>query len=184
VAVTDILLDVDTGVDDALAILFAVRHPALRLRAITCVNGNTQVDQVVRNTVRVLDAAGAPDIPVALGARQALIDPHRDSRHVHGLDGMADLGLPESSRRPVDVHAVELLRQMIRTATEPVTILALAPLTNIALLLRTFPEVAERVERIVSMAAPPRAATQRRWPSSTCGRTRRPPPSCTARASR
>ena len=151
VPVTDVLLDVDTGVDDALAILFAVRHPGLRVRAISCVNGNTDVDQVVRNTLKVLDAAGAPDIPVATGARQALIEPPRDARHVHGQDGMADLGLPVSRRQAVDVHAVELLRQLIRTGTEPVTILALAPLTNIALLLRTYPEVAAGIARIVSM---------------------------------
>lgn len=148
---TDILLDVDTGVDDALAILFALRHPDLRVRGISCVNGNTRIDQVVRNTLKVLDAAGAPDIPVAAGARRALLAPHLDARHVHGMDGLADLDLPESTRSTVEVHAVELLRELIRAATEPITLVTLAPLTNIALLLRTFPEMAEGIERIMSM---------------------------------
>jgi pyrimidine-specific ribonucleoside hydrolase len=143
------VLDVDTGVDDALAILLATRSPALDVRAITCVAGNTQVDKVVTNTLKVLDAAGAGDIPVARGADRPLVEPARAARHVHGEDGMADLGLPASERRPADEHAVELLRRTI--AAGPVTLVTLAPLTNIALLLRTFPEVAPNLERIVVM---------------------------------
>jgi pyrimidine-specific ribonucleoside hydrolase len=149
---TELLLDVDTGVDDALAILFAVRHPALQVRAITCVAGNTNVDQVVRNTLKVLDAAGAPDIPVARGAERPLIAPSRPANQVHGADGMANLGLPESDRTPVDENAVELLRREIMAASEPVTLVTLAPMTNIALLLRGYPEVAGKIGRVVSMA--------------------------------
>jgi pyrimidine-specific ribonucleoside hydrolase len=148
---TEIILDVDTGVDDALAILLAVRHPDLRLRAISCVAGNADVDQVVANTLKVLDAAGAPDVPVARGAVSPLVEPRRDARHVHGTDGMGDLGLPGSDRRPVDVHAVELLRREIMASAEPVTLITLAPLTNIALLLRTYPEVAGRIARVMTM---------------------------------
>jgi pyrimidine-specific ribonucleoside hydrolase len=148
---TEIILDVDTGVDDALAILFAVRHPGLHLRAISCVSGNADVDQVVANTLLVLDAAGAGDIPVARGAASPLPEPRRDARHVHGADGMADLGLPLSGRRPLDVHAVELMRAEIMAAGEPVTLITLAPLTNIALLLRSHPEVIERIGRVMTM---------------------------------
>ncbi len=144
-----VVLDVDTGVDDALAILLAVRSPALDVRAITCVAGNTQVDNVVTNTLKVLDAAGAGDIPVARGADRPLLEPARDARHVHGDDGMADLGLPGSARRPVAEHAVELLRRTI--VAGPVTLVTLAPLTNIALLLRTYPEVTANLTRIVVM---------------------------------
>ncbi|HVV24990.1 MAG TPA: nucleoside hydrolase [Pseudonocardiaceae bacterium] len=147
----EIILDVDTGVDDALAILLAVRHPDVRLRAITCVAGNTDVDQVVANTLRVLDAAGADDLPVARGAHTPLLATLRHARHVHGEDGMADTGLPASSRRPTAEHAVELLRREILTAPEPVTLVTLAPLTNIALLLRTYPEVTANIGRVVTM---------------------------------
>jgi pyrimidine-specific ribonucleoside hydrolase len=146
-----VVLDVDTGVDDALALLLAVRSPELDLRAVSCVAGNAPVDQVVRNTLLVLDAAGAPDVPVARGAERPLLEPARDARHVHGADGMADLGLPASSRRPVDVHAVELMRRAIEESAEPVTLVPLAPMTNVALLLRTHPRVVERLERIVFM---------------------------------
>jgi pyrimidine-specific ribonucleoside hydrolase len=147
-----VIIDCDTGVDDALALLFAVRHPGLDLRAVTCVAGNTDVDQVVRNTLTVLDAAGAPDLPVARGAERPLIEPVRPASHVHGRDGMGDIGLPEpTTRRPVDVDAVTLLRREILGSPRPVTLIPTAPLTNIALLLRTHPEVTRNIERIVFM---------------------------------
>jgi len=146
-----VVLDVDTGVDDALAILLALRSPAMDVRAITCVAGNADVDQVVANTLRVLDAASAPDIPVARGMTRPLVEPPRPARHVHGEDGMGDLSLPRSQRSPVGIHAVELLRATLASATEPITLIPLAPLTNIAVLVRTYPELLDRIDRIVLM---------------------------------
>ncbi|WP_329336865.1 nucleoside hydrolase [Streptomyces sp. NBC_00663] len=146
-----VIIDCDTGVDDALALLFAVRHPGLDVRAITCVAGNTDVDGVVRNTLTVLETAGAGDIPVARGAERPLIEPVRTASHVHGQDGMGDLGLPAPTRRPVDIDAVALLRREILASPRPVTLIPTAPLTNIALLLRTHPEVTRNIERIVFM---------------------------------
>ncbi|MFF8906174.1 nucleoside hydrolase [Streptomyces olivaceoviridis] len=145
-----VIIDCDTGVDDALALLFAVRHPGLDLRAVTCVAGNTDVDGVVRNTLTVLEQAGAPDIPVARGAERPLLEPARPAP-VHGVDGMGDLGLPAPSRTPVAVDAVTLLHREILTSPRPVTLIPTAPLTNIALLLRTHPEVTRNIERIVFM---------------------------------
>ncbi|MFJ3498190.1 nucleoside hydrolase [Streptomyces sp. NPDC086091] len=146
-----VIIDCDTGIDDALALLFAVRHPGLDVRAVTCVAGNTDVDGVVRNTLTVLEQAGAGDIPVARGAERPLIEPLRTARHVHGQDGMGDLGLPAPTRRAADVDAVTLLRREILAAPRPVTLIPTAPLTNIALLLRTHPEVVRNIERIVFM---------------------------------
>ncbi|MGX1131946.1 pyrimidine-specific ribonucleoside hydrolase [Streptomyces glaucescens] len=146
-----VIIDCDTGVDDALALLFAVRHPGLDLRAVTCVAGNTGVDGVVRNTLTVLEQAGAPGIPVARGAERPLVEPPRSARHVHGEDGMGDLGLPAPARTPADVDAVTLLRREILASPRPVTLIPTAPLTNIALLLRTHPEVTRNIARIVFM---------------------------------
>jgi pyrimidine-specific ribonucleoside hydrolase len=146
-----VIIDCDTGVDDALALLFAVRHPGIDLRAVTCVAGNTDVDGVVRNTLTVLEQAGAGDIPVARGAARPLIEPVRTAQHVHGLDGMGDLGLPAPTRVAVDVDAVTLLRREILASPTPVTLIPTAPLTNIALLLRTHPDVVRNIERIVFM---------------------------------
>jgi pyrimidine-specific ribonucleoside hydrolase len=158
VTATPVVLDVDTGVDDACALLFAALHPGLDLRAVTCVAGNAAVDQVVRNTLTVLAAAGATGVPVARGADRPLLEPARDARHVHGEDGMGDLAWP--SHHPtgaVDAHAVELLRDVLLEAAasgdskDRVTLIPLAPLTNIALLLRTYPQAAAGLERIVFM---------------------------------
>jgi pyrimidine-specific ribonucleoside hydrolase len=145
-----VLLDVDTGVDDALAILFAVAHPDIDLRGIGCVAGNTTLENVVANTLRVLDAAGAPDIPVAGGAIRPLVEPARSS-HVHGSDGLGDIDLPPSQRAPSPLGAVQLYREVLLASAEPVTIIALAPQTNLALLLRQYPELAVRIERILFM---------------------------------
>lgn len=146
----DAILDVDTGVDDGLALLFAVRHPALRVLAVTCVTGNVGVDQVVINTLKVLDAAGAPaNLPVAAGATRPLIAAADLTRSAHGLDGLADLGLRSSTRLPVSVHAVELLRDLLERAIAPVTLVCLGPLTNLALLLRLYPSAAASVGRMV-----------------------------------
>ncbi len=149
-----IVLDVDTGVDDACALLFAARHPGLDLRAVSCVAGNTDVDAVVANTLLVLEAAGRSDVPVARGAERPLLDPARPARHVHGDDGMGDLGWPRAAGAADPRHAVELLRDVLLAAAadgEPVTLVPLAPLTNIALLLRSYPRVAAGLARIVFM---------------------------------
>lgn len=145
------ILDVDTGIDDALALMLAVRHPDVNLRAVSCVAGNASLEQVVRNTLTVLDVAGAGDIPVAAGAHRPLLAEANHAAHVHGTDGLADLGLPESTRAVVPVHAVELLRREILASPTPVTLVPLAPMTNIAVLVRMYPEVLANVERIVFM---------------------------------
>jgi pyrimidine-specific ribonucleoside hydrolase len=151
-----VILDVDTGVDDACALLLAALHPDLDLRAVTCVGGNAGVDDVVRNTLQVLDVVGCSEVLVARGAARPLIEPAMYARHVHGEDGMADLGWPTSDRKPDRRHAVELLRDLLGQAAskgpaERITLVPLAPLTNIALLLRTYPEVASGLREIVFM---------------------------------
>ena len=148
---TSIILDVDTGIDDAFAVLFAAVHPEIKLLGITCVDGNTNIDNVVANTLKVLDAAQAPDIPVARGALRPLLGQSQYAEYVHGADGMGDLGISPSKRKVDSRSAVELLRDLIENSSEPVTIVPLAPLTNIALFLRSFPETAKKIHRIVLM---------------------------------
>jgi pyrimidine-specific ribonucleoside hydrolase len=145
------ILDVDTGVDDALALLLAALHPAVDLRAVTCVAGNTDLPGVVRNTIAVLDLAGAAGVPVAAGADRPLLRPPHDASHVHGADGLAGLAPRTARREPDSRHAVELMRDVLLESEEPVTVVALAPLTNLALLLRTHPEAAAKIDRVVMM---------------------------------
>ncbi len=146
-----VILDVDTGVDDALAILFAVRHPGLDVLGISCVTGNASLAHVVDNTLRILDAAGAPDVPVAAGAVRPLLEPPRGARYAHGDDGIGGVILPPTRRQAESIGAVELMHRLILEHDQPVTLVALAPQTNLALLLRTYPEVAGNLERIVFM---------------------------------
>lgn len=146
-----VILDVDTGVDDALAILYATRHPDVRMLGITCVDGNTNLAQVCRNTLQVLDAAEAGPIPVAAGAARPLMGPVGDSSHVHGDDGLAGLANRDTSRTLDPRHAIELMRDLVEESDEPVTLVPVGPLTNIALFVSTFPATAAKVERIVLM---------------------------------
>jgi inosine-uridine nucleoside N-ribohydrolase len=148
---TPVVLDVDTGVDDACAILLAALHPELDLRAVSCVDGNGPLEDVVRNTLTVLDTCGREDVLVAAGADRPLLEPRADARHVHGDDGMGDLDWPKSTREPDPRHAVEMLRDVLLATEDPITLVPLAPLTNIALLLRTYPEAARGIGRIVFM---------------------------------
>jgi pyrimidine-specific ribonucleoside hydrolase len=149
-----LVLDVDTGIDDACAILLAALHPGLDLRAVTCVGGNAPLPMVVRNTLTVLEAAGRPDVPVAAGAARPLLEQPVDARHVHGADGMGDLGMPAPSLALDPRHAVTLLRDTADAADlarERLTLVPLAPMTTIALFARTYPESFARLGRIVFM---------------------------------
>ena len=131
-----IVLDVDTGTDDALAILYAVRHPDLAVAGPSPVAGNSGLDQVVLNT----PSARLP--PARLfAARQPLIERASPGGAFHGLDGLGGVSLPDSARRPSPQSAVELLRRHILAGQDPVTLVALAPQTNVALLLTLHPEV-------------------------------------------
>lgn len=146
-----LVMDVDTGTDDALALLYAVGHPALTVAGISCVAGNASLERVVDNTQKVLDATGAPGVPVAAGARKALVERVQEESAFHGEDGLAGIVLPATARTTSRLTAVELLRQQIVGADSPVTLVGLAPQTNLAMLLTLHPEVADHLERIVFM---------------------------------
>ena len=146
-----ILIDVDTGTDDALAILYAVRHPDLDVLGISCGAGNVPIDQAVINTCKVLDTAGSGDIPVAAGAAQPLIERALRTGGPHGVDGLGGIRLPETSRQQSPLHAVELLHQLIMESTERVILVTLAPKTTAAMLLTMYPDVATRLEQIIFM---------------------------------
>jgi inosine-uridine nucleoside N-ribohydrolase len=146
---TPVIIDCDPGHDDAMALMLAVASPELELVAVTTVAGNQTLDKVTANAIRVLDVAEAHDIPVAAGADRALIHPARVAGEVHGETGLDGPDLPPPSRAPAPEHAVELIAGKLRE--RPLTLIAVGPFTNIALLLATHPELTSQIERIVVM---------------------------------
>ncbi len=131
--------------------LLAVKSPALNVLGVTCVDGNCTLEEVARNTLAVLDWAGATHVPVALGASRPLCESPSYAYEVHGKDGLGGLNLPGSSRKPLAQPAVAFLRDTLLDAAAPITLIALGPLTNIALLLVQHPEVKGKLARIVNM---------------------------------
>ncbi|MDQ2744187.1 MAG: nucleoside hydrolase [Chloroflexota bacterium] len=127
-----VILDVDTGIDDALAILLAANSPELEIVGVTCVAGNVTIDHVVRNTLAVLDLVGC-QAPVAVGARKPLMAPLRTATLFHGGNGIAGIELPAPRREPVDEHAADFLTRLAREQPGEITLIPTGPLTNIAL---------------------------------------------------
>jgi purine nucleosidase/pyrimidine-specific ribonucleoside hydrolase len=129
------ILDCDPGHDDAIAILLAAGHPAIDLRAITTVGGNGALDKVTYNARRICTLANIRDVPIAAGADRPLAGEHEPAADVHGESALDGPELPEPDV-PLDAHsATALIEQTLQTATEPVTILATGPLTNVAIAL-------------------------------------------------
>jgi pyrimidine-specific ribonucleoside hydrolase len=147
-----VLIDTDPGIDDALAIMLAVAGPELDVRGVTTVGGNTGLHHTTENALRLLHLLDRDDIPVAAGADVPLV--RRDSRPdagVHGDDGLGGVRLDPAPRGADPRSAVQLMTDVIEQSPEPVTLIALGPLTNVAALLAAAPATAARLERIVLM---------------------------------
>jgi inosine-uridine nucleoside N-ribohydrolase len=150
-AARPVLLDVDPGIDDALAILLALSSPELSLEGITVVAGNVEVDVGLRNARQILELAGRSEIPVARGAETPLVGPLVTSRHVHGDNGLGNVELPAPSGVPYAGTATDLIISKIREHAGRVTLVPVGPLTNIAIVLRQRPELASDIKEIVLM---------------------------------
>jgi pyrimidine-specific ribonucleoside hydrolase len=146
------VIDTDPGIDDALAILLALASPEVDLRLVTTVHGNVELAQTTENALRVLHLAGRSDVPVAAGARESLVHPQPErAGHVHGTAGLGGVELPPSPAAIDPRPAVVALADLLMTSPEPVTVAAVGPLTNVALLIRVFPDAAARIGRLVVM---------------------------------
>lgn len=146
-----LIIDTDPGIDDAVAIALAVFNPRFDVRLITTVAGNVSIEATTTNALKLMAYYGK-DVPVARGAAEPLIRQLDDASDIHGKTGMEGFDFPEpKTELLLDKHAVEAMRDEIMASAEPVTVMPIGPLTNIALLLKTFPEVKSRIERIVLM---------------------------------
>lgn len=146
-----IILDCDPGHDDAIALILALASPELELKAVTTSAGNQTPEKTLRNALRILTLLQRSDIPVAGGAVKPLMRELIIADNVHGESGLDGPELPDPNFAPQQCNAVELIAKTLRESTEPVTIVATGPLTNIALLLTSHAELQPKIARIVIM---------------------------------
>jgi len=147
-----VILDVDPGHDDAVAMMLACGHPDLDLLAVTTVAGNVTIEKTTHNALRVLSLVGYTNVPVGVGAREPLERPLHTAEDIHGksgLDGPEEI--PHAEFEPHESGAVALISAALRISSEPVTLIPVGPLTNIAAFLREHPDLKDRVARISLM---------------------------------
>lgn len=153
-----LILDVDTGIDDSLAILYALASPEAELLAVNCVSGNVEARQVAENTLGVLSLAGRDDVEVALGREVPLVRPLQTAPETHGPKGIGYAELAPPPRPTSDRHAADLLIAEARRLPGDITLVTLGPLTNLAVALLREPELPRLLRRLVMMAGSYRSA--------------------------
>jgi len=147
-----LIIDVDTGIDDALALLYACASPDAEVVAVTCTSGNIEAGQVAANTLALLDLVGRGDVEVALGRRVPLVRPLQTAPETHGPHGIGHAVLPEATRGVSARHSADLIVYESRRAPGEVTLITLAPLTNVAVALEREPELPRLLRGLVMMA--------------------------------
>ncbi|KAM9820265.1 inosine-uridine preferring nucleoside hydrolase-like [Neosynchiropus ocellatus] len=162
-----VILDVDTGVDDAQAILVALSRPDVEIIGITCCHGNTPLNNVLKNTLRVLKVCNRLDIPVFRGLPLPLLAEKRSASDYHGKDGMGDVPDPDPpcmdllQKRKGPQAIVKLVRQY----PGEVTLVATAPLTNLALAVQLDPSLPSKLKALYIMGG----NIESRGNTSICG---------------
>ena len=153
-----VILDVDTGVDDALALILALGNPKLDVKAVTTVFGNKPLEVTTENTLRLMEFLGRSDIPVAAGASDSFLSkyitrtPPPGWPAMHGSVGIGDVVLPECKENKLeDMCAVELMAKVLRESEEPVAIVPVGRMTNVATFLFCYPELHSKVRQVVMM---------------------------------
>lgn len=150
-APSPVVIDTDPGVDDAFALLLAMRSPELEIEAVTPVAGNVPLDLTLPNALRMVEIAGRRDIPVAAGARSPLLRRLVSAEYAHGENGLGGAVFPEPTLKPVRESAAALIQQVVRKSPGKVTLITLGPLTNIAAALSADRELAGMVGGLVMM---------------------------------
>lgn len=146
-----IILDCDPGHDDAIAILLAGHHPEIELVAITTVAGNQSVDKTTRNALKICSLAGLRSIPVARGMDRPLVLPAQHAADIHGESGLDGPDIPEPDIEPVNIHAVDLIIELLLQSAGDITLVPTGPLTNIAMAIRREPAILPKIKAISLM---------------------------------
>jgi len=151
---TPVIVDCDPGIDDALALALLAASPEFDLRAVTTVRGNVTVELSTRNAIRTLAACGRPEVPVCQGAARPLVRLNPPYAPIHGLNGIGDVELPAAAQETSAEPALAAFERVLEPAAPgEITVIALAPLTNIALLLAMRPDLADRIGLLAVMGA-------------------------------
>lgn len=146
-----VIIDADPGVDDSMAILFALQSNAVEVMGITTVFGNVTIENATANALTLVDLAGA-SVPVARGAERPLVKPRREPpTFVHGSDGLGEAGLQNPAGEPVEQTGAELIVDLARQHPGEITLVPVGPLTNIALALAIEPKLPELIKEVVLM---------------------------------
>lgn len=146
-----LLIDTDPGVDDALALLMAFADPRHEVVGLTIAAGNVGLRHTVANALKICEVAGRDDVPVFPGCDRPLLHPSPDAANVHGADGLGDAGLAPAARGAEARHAAEAIMELSHRHAGRLLLVALGPLTNIALALRLDPTLPSRIARLVVM---------------------------------
>jgi pyrimidine-specific ribonucleoside hydrolase len=151
---TPVIVDCDPGIDDALALALLAASPEFDLRAVTTVRGNVTVELSTRNAIRTLAACGRPEVPVCQGAARPLVRSNPPYAPIHGRNGIGDVELPAAAQETSAEPALAAFERVLEPAAPgEITVIALAPLTNLALLLAVRPDLADRVGLLAVMGA-------------------------------
>ncbi|MCP4536317.1 MAG: nucleoside hydrolase [Chloroflexi bacterium] len=144
------VIDTDPGVDDAHAIMMTFAHHGTQIEAITTVAGNVSLERTTANACTILDVL-EQNVPVYAGCSRPLVAPAPDASHVHGTDGLGNSGYPPSKRHVSDEHAVNALVRVANESPGELTLVAIGPLTNLALATRLDPMLPTKYKRLVVM---------------------------------
>ncbi|KUP97915.1 nucleoside hydrolase [Thermobifida cellulosilytica] len=152
-----VFVDCDPGIDDALALAYLAADSSVEIVGVGTVYGNSSVETTTDNAVRLLRLFDRPDVPVAAGAARPLVQQPRLAAHVHGTNGLGGIELPAVEAATVSESAAEVLVRLARSAPGEISVLALGPLTNLALALALEPRLPQLVDRVVVMGGAVRA---------------------------
>lgn len=152
-----IILDTDPGIDDALAILLALASPEVELLGLSIVHGNCTLAEAVANGLAILELGGGQHIPLFVGCDRPLLRPLTTAHETHGQRGLGYAQLPPADLQPAREHAVDFIIRTALSAPGEITLVAVGPLTNVALALRKEPRLAGALREIVMMGSALRA---------------------------
>jgi purine nucleosidase len=150
-AAKKVIIDTDPGTDDAMALMLALNSPELDVRAVTVVPGNVTAKQGLENALRMISLANRCDIPVAAGAQHPLFQKLITAEFWHGKNGLANIELPPSKCKVDPRFGPDLIIEMVHAAPHDITLVAIGPLTNLALAIEKDPTLVPLVKEVIIM---------------------------------